>query len=292
MPHGGRPASAEIARRDPDHDSPVAAAAPPPRSAVLVLGHGSRAARANEEFEALVAAYRLRRPDLDVAHAYVELASPLLSDALAALAARADRVVVLPLFLLAAGHVKLDVPEALAAARAAFPGVRFDAARAIGVVNGLADLALARLGDAVPLGGAEAARTALLGVGRGSSDSDANGEFCKLVRILGERGGFARAEPCFIAVTRPLAPPALEDLARVHEGPIAVWPFFLFDGLLVRQLEREVAEFRARHAGREVRLAAHLGPDPRLLALLDERLEGVLDATGALPCDACPRTVA
>jgi sirohydrochlorin cobaltochelatase len=259
------------------------------RIAVLILGHGSRVARANEEFEALVAAYRRRRPDLDVAHAYVELASPLLGAALAALAARAERVIVLPLFLLAAGHVKDDVPAALAAARSALPGVRFEAARVIGVVNGLADLALARLDDVVPLCGAEAARTALLGVGRGSSDSDANGEFCKLVRILGERGGFARAEPCYIAVTRPLVPPALEDLAKLHDGPIAVWPFFLFDGLLVGQLGREVVEFRARNPGRDVRLAAHLGPDARLLALLDERLASVLGATAALPCAACPR---
>jgi sirohydrochlorin ferrochelatase len=262
------------------------------RTSVLILGHGSRIARANVEFEALVAAYRRRRPDLHVARAYIELAAPLLADALAALAARAERVVVLPLFLLAAGHVKDDIPEALAEARAAFPRVRFDVARVIGVSNGLADLALARLEEVVPLRGDEAARTALLGVGRGSSDSDTNGDFCKLARIVGERGGFARAEPCFIAVTRPLVPPALEDLARVHAGPIAVSPFFLFAGRLVQQLAREVADFRARHPGREVRLAAHLGPDARLLELLDERLAWVLGATAALPCDACPRAAA
>jgi hypothetical protein len=41
-----------------------------------------------------------------------------------------------------------------------------------------------------------------------------------------------------------------------------------------------------------VRLAAHLGPDARLLAVLDERLAGALGGTAALPCDACPRAVA
>ncbi|MGC4000275.1 MAG: sirohydrochlorin chelatase [Anaeromyxobacter sp.] len=262
------------------------------RTAVLILGHGSRVARANQQFEALVAAYRRRRPDLDIAHAYVELAAPLLAEALAALARRADRVLVLPLFLLAAGHVKDDVPEALAAARAAFPQVGFGAARAIGAVNGLAELALQRLAAQVPLNGPEAARTALLGVGRGSSDFDANGELCKLVRVLGERGGFARAEPSFIAVTRPLVPPALEDLARLHAGPILVWPFFLFEGLLMQQLAREVDAFRAAHPERQVRLAGHLGLDERLLALLDERLAWVTDGTGASPCGACPRTAA
>jgi sirohydrochlorin cobaltochelatase len=262
------------------------------RRSVLILGHGSRVARANVEFEALVQAFRRRRPDLDVSHAYVELAAPLLADGLAAAAARADRVVLLPLFLLAAGHVKDDVPEALAAARARFPRVRFEAARVLGVVNRIVELALSRAGEQVPLGGEEAARTALLAVGRGSSDWDANSDFCKLARILGERGGFRRAEPCFIAVTPPLFEPAAEDLAKVHDGPILVQPYFLFDGLLVEQLAREVDAFRARHPGRVVRLAAHLGPDARLLALLEERLDEVLGGVATHPCDACPRAEA
>jgi sirohydrochlorin cobaltochelatase len=260
-------------------------------TAVLILGHGSRVARANAEFEALVAAFRRRRPDLDVGHAYIELAAPLLADGLAAAAARADRVVLLPLFLLAAGHVKDDVPEALAAARAAFPRVRFEAARVLGVVHRMADLALTRAAERVPLRGPEAARTALLVVGRGSSDPDANSDLCKLARILGERGGFARAEPSFIAVTSPLFEPAIEDLAKIHAGPVLVQPYFLFEGLLAEQLAREVAAFRARHPGREVALAPHLGPDARFLELLEERLAEVLGGHARLPCDACPRSV-
>jgi sirohydrochlorin ferrochelatase len=80
---------------------------------VLVVGHGSRDAEANGEFETLVATYRAARPDLDVVHAYVELAHPSLSDALCLLAQRTESVVVLPLFLFAAGHVKNDIPLAL-----------------------------------------------------------------------------------------------------------------------------------------------------------------------------------
>lgn len=262
------------------------------RTAVLILGHGSRVARANAEFEALVAAFRARRPDLDVAHAYIELAAPLLADGLSRAAGRAERVVLLPLFLLAAGHVKDDVPEALAAARAAFPGTRFEAARVLGAVNGMADLALARAAERLPLRGPEAARTALLVVGRGSSDPDANSDLCKLTRVLGERGGFARAEPCFIAVTSPRFEAAVEDLARVHAGPILVQPWFLFEGLLAEQLAREVQDFRARHPAREVALVRHLGPDARLLELLEERLAEVLGGGARLPCDACPRSAA
>lgn len=282
MPQGCRPAGAEIARRDPRETIHV------PRTAALVLGHGSRVAAANAAFEALVADFAGGHPGLAVAHAYVELAAPLLPGALAALAARAERVVVLPLFLLTAGHLKDDLPAALAAARRAFPGVRLEAARALGVTRELVDLALERLAAPAP----DAGRTALLGVGRGSSDADANGDFCKLVRILGERGGFARAEPCFVAVTRPRAPAALEELARRHAGPIAVWPFLLFEGLLAQQLAREVAAFRALHPGRTISLAEPLAPHPLLRALLDRRLREVLGGEASLACDGCARAVA
>jgi sirohydrochlorin ferrochelatase len=255
---------------------------------VILLGHGSRVAAANEAFEALVDAFARAHPELEVAPAYIELAAPLLSDALAAIAARAERVIVLPLFLLAAGHLKDDLPVALATARQAFPGVQFETARALGVTNELVALGLQRLGAP----GSDTRRVALLGVGRGSSDADANGDFCKLVRMVGERGGFARAVPCFIAVTRPRAPEALEELARIHSGPIAVWPFFLFEGLLVEQLGWEVAEFRARHPGGTVVLAGPLAPHPLLLTLLDRRLGEVLVGAQPHACDGCARAEA
>lgn len=291
MPQGCRPAGAENARRD------SLGTIPHRRTAVLLLGHGSRVAAANAAFEALVAAFRLRHPELPISHAYVELAAPLLADALHALAAGADRVVVLPLFLLTAGHLKDDLPAALEAARAAHPQVRFEAARALGVASELVELAVERAGEAVRWGGggrgaATAGEVAVLAVGRGSSDADANGDFCKLVRLVGERGGFARAEPCFIAVTGPRAPAALEALARAHAGPIAVWPFFLFEGLLHRQLDRELREFRARHPGRHVALAGPLAPDERLLRVLERRLAEALDAPAGARCEACPRAVA
>ena len=100
---------------------------------LLIVGHGSRDPNANAEFESVVAAYRASRPDVDVTHGYVELARPSLAMALRELAQRADFIVVLPLFLFAAGHVKNDIPLALSQARQNFPDVRFTVTNALGV---------------------------------------------------------------------------------------------------------------------------------------------------------------
>ncbi|HSM94241.1 MAG TPA: sirohydrochlorin chelatase [Anaeromyxobacteraceae bacterium] len=255
------------------------------RRSVLILGHGSRRPAANAQFEALVARFRARRPDLDVGHAYIELAAPLLADGLAALARRSDRVTVLPLFLFAAGHVKEDVPEAIEEARRRFPSVRFETAAELGVDPAMVAIALDRAGEAVPLRGPEAARTVLLTIGRGSLDSDANGNFYKLSRIVAERGGFARPELCFIAVVDPLLPDALERAALSRPERLLVLPYFLFEGLLMEQIREEVARFAARHPEIQVRLAGFLGPDERLCDVLDARLASIdaLDARGEAP---------
>jgi sirohydrochlorin ferrochelatase len=242
------------------------------RRSILILGHGSRREASNAQFEALVARFRARRPELDVAHAYIELAKPLLTDGLAALAERSARVTILPLFLFAAGHVKRDVPEAVEEARQRFPAVRFEVAAELGVDPVMISIALDRAGAAVPLGGPEAARTVLLTIGRGSLDSDANGNFYKLSRIVAEQGGFARPELCFIAVVDPLLPDALERVALSSPARLLVLPYFLFEGLLIEQIRAEVAGFAARHPGIDVRLAAFLGPDERLCDVLDSRL--------------------
>ncbi len=254
----------------------------------ILLGHGSREAAANDEFERFVDAWRVHRgAGAAVIHAYVELSRPSLDDALATAAATADEVLVLPLFLFAAGHVKNDVPLALARARALFPGVRFTAAPPLGVHPDLAALAFERAAAAAPVEGRDAEGTALVVVGRGSSDPDANADFCKLVRLVGEGRKLLRVEPTFAGVTRPLFSETLEHVARARPARIVALPYLLFAGRLVDRLRAQLAEFAERYPWTRAVLAAPLGADSRILRLLDERAEQVRTGAHALPCDTC-----
>lgn len=253
---------------------------------LLVLGHGSRDAGANTDFEALVADYRAAHPELDVAHGYVELAEPPFAVAIQQLARRCDHVVVLPLFLFAAGHVKNDLPLALHQARRDFPRVRFTAAPSLGVHLGLVELALDRVREALAPSRA-AGKTAVIVVGRGASDPDANGDFCKIVRLLGEGHDFAWVLPSFIGITRPLFEDAIELVARSRPEHVIVVPYFLFAGRLLTKLQAQVEAFRARYPWISVSLAAHLGRDERLFALLDERVQEAIGGAKPLPCDTC-----
>jgi sirohydrochlorin cobaltochelatase len=258
------------------------------RTTIVVVGHGSRDPAANAEFEAMVDDYRRMRSDCHVVHGYLELATPSLPAALAQAAAEADRVVVLPLVLFAAGHVKNDLPLAVAEARREHPDVVFDVARPLGVHPLLTEVLFERAASSsFELDPEGAARTAVVVVGRGSSDPDANGDFCKLVRLFGEGRGFARVEPAFMGITRPLVDDVLELTARARPERLLVVPALLLAGTLVGKLRDKVRAFAARYPWIRTDVAAHLGADRRVLELLDERLEQALAGEAPLPCDTC-----
>jgi sirohydrochlorin ferrochelatase len=253
---------------------------------ILLIGHGSREGAANVEFESLATAYRAARPHLRVETAYIELARPLVADALASLAKDAKRIVVVPVFLFAAGHVKTDLPIAIAGARQAFPHVHIAAAPALGVHPAMIELAAARAATMIGDDAATRAKTMLLVVGRGSSDPDANGDFCKLTRMIGEGRGLMHVDSTFVGITQPLVETSLEWVVRMRPERLVVLPYFLFAGVLIARIERKIAEFAA-HPSIATQLAPHLGIDELLLSLLDERTQGALRGDATLPCDTC-----
>jgi (2Fe-2S) ferredoxin len=66
-----------------------------------------------------------------------------------------------------------------------------------------------------------------------------------------------------------------------------VVPYLLFAGRLVTKLREQVDAFSKRYPWIRAELAPHLGDDPRLFALLDERVRQALEGGAMLPCDTC-----
>ena len=254
---------------------------------VLLIGHGSREPASNAEFEAIASAYRLARPELRVETAYVELARPLIAEALAALAAEVPRITVVPVFLFAAGHVKNDLPLAIAEARRAYPRCVINASPALGVHPALAELAFRRASLCMVDDPADRAKTLVLVVGRGSSDPDANGDFCKMARLIGEGRGVMQVVPTFIGITGPRVEDSLELVARMRPDRLVVLPYLLFAGRLVARLQTQIENFVSRYPWIRTELAPHLGIDQRLLEVLDERASQARSGAVNLACDSC-----
>ncbi|HEX4147971.1 MAG TPA: sirohydrochlorin chelatase, partial [Pirellulales bacterium] len=257
------------------------------RHIVLVVGHGSREVAANDEFEQLVARYQARRPELELRHGYIELARPALAEALDSLPPAAAGVTLLPLFLFAAGHVKNDIPLAMARARRDRPDIDFRAARALGVHPGLVELLLQRAAEAMSIDAENARRTVVVVVGRGSSDPDANGDFCKVVRLLAESRPFRWVLPAFVGITGPRFAETLELAARCRPERLLVLPYFLFGGRLLQQIGEQMAAFATRYSWIQTAVAGGLGIHDHLLTVMDERVAGAATERAPLPCDNC-----
>lgn len=261
------------------------------RTCVLFVGHGSRRGGANREFEGLVGHFSQRHPGLLVGFGYIELAQPDLPASIAsavevlerAVSEAPMRLVLVPLFLLRAGHCKNDLPIAADLARAAFPKLEISVAEPLGVDMRLVELAWKRACAVAEPDGA----TAILFVGRGSSDPGANADFYRIARLLFEGQEIGRVEPCFIGITEPLVPEALEQLARLRPARIIVVPYILFAGRLMERVETWIDSFAKQHPWIPIDLAQHLDADEQVLAVLESRTAAALGKERLLDCDAC-----
>ncbi|REH42824.1 cobalt/nickel transport system ATP-binding protein [Kutzneria buriramensis] len=254
--------------------------------AMVLLGHGSRDSDGVDEYWALAEAVRNAAPDLKIGCGFVELAEPGVDEAIDRLVAEgAHEVVVVPLVLLAAGHLKNDGPAAMARARQRHPSVHFRLARDLGIEPTLLSIAEERIRDAA--GDADPEKLGVALIGRGSSDPDACSDLWKVGRLLADKRGLGTIEPGFVSVARPNVAEAMERCRLLGATTIVVSPFFLFTGMLVPRIHQQAGDWAAQHPEITVLGGAHLGPDPRLARIVLERYREALHGDVRMNCDLC-----
>ena len=265
--------------------------------ALLVIGHGSRDPRAGAELDRLVANIRALTPATAVRAGCLELAEPHVDAAVDDLvAAGASDIVAVPVVLFGAGHLKDDGPAVLGRARRRHPGVRFRLARDLGIHPAVLAVAEARARSALqavpPAGGArrtaeDETATAVVLVGRGSTDPDACADLVKLARLVEDGRNLGPVQAAFSAMSQPDVEAALERCRRLGVRRVAVVPLFLFAGVLVDRVGERARRWVADNDGLEVSVAGHLGPDPRLAELVVERFREASSGDVRMNCDLC-----
>ena len=144
---------------------------------ILLVGHGSREKSGNDEIESFAQLWRARQPSWRIEICFIEFSEFTMSEGLRRAASGSERVMVVPLILNAAGHVKMDIPQAIDGARLKFPQVQFLYAPHLTACDHLLSILKRRLKGAMQaLDMPDPTTTGVVILGRGSSDRQANGE--------------------------------------------------------------------------------------------------------------------
>ncbi|MGD6994590.1 sirohydrochlorin chelatase [Sutcliffiella horikoshii] len=212
--------------------------------AILYVGHGTRSKKGAEEAKEFLGRV-IARVDAPIQEiSFLELTEPFIPEGFERCVAKgATEITVVPIFLLTAGHIKEDIPEALAGLRLKYPNVRVDVASAFGVQERIVD-AISELVRAT-VGQVDAEDSVLL-VGRGSSNSAIHEAFSEIKKGVGERLGVLRVDVCYLAATTPLFAEGIESISSDAAGRVLVVPYLLFAGLLLSEVEREVRKRKLR----------------------------------------------
>jgi sirohydrochlorin cobaltochelatase len=256
--------------------------------AVLLVGHGSRREKSNEQVRELAAKLE-PKVGVPVDVAYLELAEPTIPDAIEALAPACHTLTVVPLSLFGASHVKNDVPLAVQTARAEHDDLTINYGSHLGVHPSLVDL----LDDRVRAVEAElgvdraADDVAVVVCARGSSDPDSNADVHKLARLLYEGREFDRVEASFIGVTTPLLDDTLHTVTKDRPDAAVVVPYMLGDGTLTGRIRDRTDDFDDEYPYVAAAAGDPLGTDDRVVDVLADRFREARSDSVEMSCDTC-----
>lgn len=192
--------------------------------AVLYICHGSRSAEGQKEAVAFVE--RLSSSiSIPIQHiCFLELCEPnIVTGVERCVREGAKMIYAIPLLLLSANHAKHDIPLELEKAKEMFPSVTITYGKPFGVQHDI----VSAISDTIQQA------DAIMLVGRGSSDTEAQADFQQIAHLLQNETNIP-VYPCYLAAASPSFSDVVASLA--HTGchkQVAVVPYILFFGQLL-----------------------------------------------------------
>ena len=248
----------------------------PLKRPLLMIGHGTRDIQGRQTFLDFARVYRHLDPSRPVIPCFLELTTPTIQEGIDYCLARGyTEISVVPILLFAARHNKFDVTNELDRSRQNYPQLKFYYGRHFGITPSIFELWQQRLAQLdqpernpnnIPR-----SETALLFVGRGSSDPDANGDVYKMARMLWEGSGYQTVETCFIGITHPRLEEGFRRVRLYQPKRIIVLPYFLFTGVLVNKIFEVTLKQQEQYPSIQIDCLPEMGIQPQLIQLLRSR---------------------
>lgn len=256
--------------------------------AILFVGHGSRDPEGNEEIRQYVEGIRDEIEQPIVETCYLEFEEPNISQGIdTCIKKGATRVILIPIILFPAGHAKIHIPMAIDEAKEKYPNVTFTYGRPLGIHETIIKILESRLEESGINLSKTHEDTAVLILGRGSSDQDANSDLYKMSRLFFEKRHVGLVETAFMGVTDPLLDAGVKRCIHLGAKHVVILPYFLFTGILIKRLEKRVEEYQKEYPNLSFTLANYFGFHPLLKQVLFDRIEEAVKDDVKMNCDTC-----
>ncbi len=260
-------------------------------TSILLVGHGSRHQPGNDEIMQFSAKWTEMNPQWRIETCFIEFADILLDDGLDKAAQNAERVVVVPLILNAAGHVKMEIPHHISKARLRHTDVEFVYAAHLGANDSILSILKRNLRKVLSqIDMPDPETTGVIILGRGSSDKIANGEISKIARWLFDETDHKHVDIAFTGITYPRLEAVVQQQATLGITQIAILPYYLFTGTLFERIKRQVKRLQQQYPQIAIAHGQYFGFEPEIYALLTQRVEQAIGQNSEnlmMECDGC-----
>ena len=235
--------------------------------AILYIGHGTRSKKGANEAKTFLNRV-FSEVDMEIQEiSFLELTKPFIDEGFTRCIERgATSICVVPVFLLAAGHIKTDIPEALKPLRKKYPHIPVEMAEPFGVCDDILNAMVELIKDTVPDTSKD---DSVLIVGRGSSDPAIHQSFKEITKGVRARLGTNEVQVCYLAATTPTFQEGIHQICEKAKGRVIVVPYLLFEGLLLAEMRAEVQ--KRKKEGEPVILTRALGKHRTMLDIVAKR---------------------
>lgn len=242
--------------------------------AVLYVSHGSRVNVGVDHARYFIQSCmeRLSVPIQEIC--FLELVQPSIREGIERCIRRgATEIVIQPVLLLAAGHVKKDIPSEVNQMRAYYPHILFIYGEPFGYDKRIIEILSERLYQkGTPILG----EAMILLVGRGSSDPGVKDDFKMISEALWNKEGLP-IQTCFLAACQPRFSEGVQLAQKSGFSQVFVLPYLMFTGLLMHELKQAIGTFQS--ATQTYFVCESLGSHEKLKQVLVDRVHAALTLT-------------
>lgn len=246
--------------------------------AILYIGHGTRSKQGAAEARLFIENVMTKVDSPIQQLCFLELTEPDIREGFERCIEKgATEIKVVPLFLLAAGHIKQDIPKTLAPLTKKHPHIHVTVADPFGVQGRILD-AIAELftKEVQPM----STNDWILIVGRGSSDPAILKSFDSIKLGLSHRLGMKNIRVSYLAAASPSLQEGLDSICDKADRRIIVIPYLLFAGLLLSEVKREVN--RKIKQGHTILQTGTLGSHVVIQKIVAEKANGKENGSAAV----------